>query len=420
MKKRVPRVRFKGFEAEWEERLVGNVCGTTSGGGTPRTTESHLWDGTIPWIQSSDVLEDVYCVKPRKCINKKALIESSARLIPENSIAVVTRVGVGKLALINFPYTTSQDFLSLSKLNIDEHFAVRAIATKLQDKKHKTQGTSIKGITKEELLNYAISVPNEQQEQQEIGNFFRQLDTNLSQHQTQLEKLQNLKQAMLQKMFPQGSATVPEIRFEGFTGEWDERKLGDIATPISNNSLSRSNLNYESGIAKNIHYGDILLRFDAILDANRPDVPFITEKSIVDNLSCVCLQAGDLIFADAAEDQMVGKSVELIKTNGEPIFAGLHTIVFRPTIKFASGYLGYYTNSESYRRQLYPLMQGTKVLSLSRGAFSYTTVCYPKFLSEQQKIGTYFRKLDELIALQRTQLDKLKQIKQACLAAMFV
>ncbi|BCG66065.1 MAG: type I restriction enzyme, S subunit [Methyloprofundus sp.] len=183
----MPEIRFKGFSEKWEERALGELCADTYGGGTPRTSEAKYWNGDIPWIQSSDLSkEQVSNVVLRKNITTNGLRASATKLIPANSIAIVTRVGVGKLAFIPFKYATSQDFLSLSKLKINNWYGVYSIWKKLQDELHAIQGTSIKGITKEELLAKRIIIPMQNTEQTKIGNFFKHLDTLLVLHQTEL------------------------------------------------------------------------------------------------------------------------------------------------------------------------------------------------------------------------------------------
>jgi type I restriction enzyme S subunit len=246
------------------------------------------------------------------------------------------------------------------------------------------------------------------------------LDQALALQQRKHDKLVTLKKAMLQKMFPKNGATIPEIRFKGFDGNWESQKLGDITQSIQNNSLSREKLNYTSGEAKNIHYGDILVRFGETLDPSKPYVPFITDIDSVIKLRTNRLQSGDVIIADAAEDFSVGKCTELINVNSRVVVAGLHTIAIRPTLNFAPAFLGYFMNSSAYHGQLLPLMQGTKVLSISKTALKETRIFFPKSFEEQQKIGSYFQKLNKLINKQATQIKKLKQIKSACLERMFV
>ena len=129
---------------------------------------------------------------------------------------------------------------------------------------------------------------------------------------------------------------------------------------------------------------------------------------------------GDIVVADAAEDEMVGKCTEIQNVGDQIVLAGLHTIALRPLAKFAPFYLGYYLNSDAFHDQLLPFIQGTNVLSISKVALKNMGICFPIDEAEQQKIGTYFRTLDELISKHAIQLQKLQQIKSACLGKMFV
>ena len=216
---------------------------------------------------------------------------------------------------------------------------------------------------------------------------------------------------------------IPEVRFREFAGDnadaWELRKFGDILEfSVPNNNLSRSKLNYTNGNVKNVHYGDILVKFDSILNADNPQIPYINENEIK-NYGKDLLIDGDIVIADTAEDETTGKAVEIYGTKNTAIVSGLHTIVARTKIKFASYYLGYYMNSYSYHKQLLPLMQGIKVLSLSKANISKTILCYPKILKEQQKIGTLFKHLDSLITLHQRELDNLKALKKTLLSKMF-
>ena len=189
------------YTSSWEQRKVSDLAEKTYGGGTPTTSNEAYWNGDIPWIQSSDVVDGkLLGVEPRKWITQDGLNNSAAQLIPGNSIAIITRVGVGKLAFMPYSYATSQDFLSLSKLNAEPLFTVYACYKKLQSELNAVQGTSIKGITKDELLAKNIMVPR-YAEQQQIGAFFKQLDNLITLHQRELEKLHNIKKSMLEKMF---------------------------------------------------------------------------------------------------------------------------------------------------------------------------------------------------------------------------
>ena len=229
MSKKSPQLRFEGFTDDWEERKLGDYSENTFGGGTPKTGIDEYWTGDIPWIQSSDLKkEQLYNVQPSKFITDDAVKNSATKLVPKNSIAIVTRVGVGKLALLPFEYATSQDFLSLSNLKVDKWFGIYSTYTMLQKELNNIQGTSIKGITKPELLKKKMRTPSLIDEQSKIGTLFKQLDDIIALHQSKLDLLKEQKKGFLQKMFPKNGAKVPELRFAGFADYWEERKLGEI------------------------------------------------------------------------------------------------------------------------------------------------------------------------------------------------
>lgn len=191
---------------------------------------------------------------------------------------------------------------------------------------------------------------------------------------------------------------------------WEQRKLGNVLLSLQNNTLSRANLSDESGIAKNVHYGDVLIKFGEILDVRKEKLPMITDENVLSKYKASFLQNGDVIVADTAEDSTVGKCSEIAGLNDEVVLSGLHTIPYRPIEKFASGYLGYYLNSGAYHNQLIPLMQGIKVTSISKSAMQNTDIDYPKSQEEQGKIGAYFKSLDEMITLHQYKLFCAKNV----------
>ena len=199
----------------------------------------------------------------------------------------------------------------------------------------------------------------------------------------------------------------PKIRFKGYEEDWEQRKLGKILDSMQNNTLSRAELSYEEGHIKNVHYGDILVKYREVINIKTDQIPNIINDSIADKYKNSFLQNGDVIFADTAEDETVGKCSEIAELTDEIVLSGLHTIPYRPKKKFATGYLGYYLNSNEYHQQLWPLMQGIKVTSISKSAMKNTKIVYPKSVEEQGKIGTYFRNLDSLITLHQRQYQKL-------------
>ena len=211
----------------------------------------------------------------------------------------------------------------------------------------------------------------------------------------------------------------PTIRFKGYTEDWEQRKLGDILISLQNNTLSRADLSNEAGVAKNVHYGDVLIKFGEVLDVSKEKLPMISDESVLSKYKSSFLQNGDVIVADTAEDSTVGKCSEIAGLNDEVVLSGLHTIPYRPIEKFASGYLGYYLNSSAYHNQLIPLMQGIKVASISKSAMQDTDIVYPKSVKEQGKIGDYFQSLDHLITLHQRKCEETKILKKYMLQKMF-
>ena len=197
----VPEIRLDGFEGEWELLEVNDLADDFQSGGTPKTNVQEYWDGDIPWIQSSDLETNcLFEIKVQKSISEKGIKNSSAKIIPKDSIAVVTRVGVGKLAVIRHEYATSQDFLSLSNLKSNIEFTAYLLYRLLQKEITQLQGTSIKGITKVELLSKKVLIPS-LPEQQAIGTYFTNLDNLISAHQEKISQLETLKKKLLQDMF---------------------------------------------------------------------------------------------------------------------------------------------------------------------------------------------------------------------------
>lgn len=211
----------------------------------------------------------------------------------------------------------------------------------------------------------------------------------------------------------------PKLRFNGYEEDWKENQLSSIFDfEIPHNSLSRDKLNNDTGEVKDIHYGDVLIKYGSVVDVNRETIPYITgaKKAEYSNAG---LKDGDIVFADTAEDTSAGKAIEIQNIKGSHVISGLHTIVARPKENFSPYFLGYNFNSDTYHSQLIPLLQGIKVLSINKSALQCTKLNYPKDLQEQKKIGEFFEELDELICAKEQELEKLKQIKAALLDKMF-
>lgn len=212
----------------------------------------------------------------------------------------------------------------------------------------------------------------------------------------------------------------PKIRFKGYTEAWEQRKFIDCFDYLQNNSLSRAELSDEDGEILNVHYGDVLVKFGEVIDLETDTLPTIIDGSILSKYSNAILQDGDVVIADAAEDETVGKCSEIKGCKGKKVLAGLHTIPIRPRAKYANGFLGYFMNSATYHNQLLPLMQGTKVSSISKTAIQETLLNMPSSIEEQRRIADYFMSLDTLITLHQQKCEKLQNLKKYMLQMLFV
>ncbi len=190
---------------------------------------------------------------------------------------------------------------------------------------------------------------------------------------------------------------------------WDQKSFNETFDILTNNTLSRAELNYEDGEYKNIHYGDVLIKFPAHIDTSSADVPYINDENASKKFDSALLHNGDIVFADTAEDYTVGKATEIEITAECKVVSGLHTIPCRPKMRFSPRYLGYFVNSPKYHNQLIPYIQGVKVSSISKTLIKNTTISYPS-IKEQAKIASFLSCLDEKIEVQNKIIKHRKSL----------
>ena len=387
---------------------MSDLAEKTYGGGTPTTSNEAYWNGDIPWIQSSDVVDGkLLGVEPRKWITQDGLNNSAAQLIPGNSIAIITRVGVGKLAFMPYSYATSQDFLSLSKLNAEPLFTVYACYKKLQSELNAVQGTSIKGITKDELLAKNIMVPR-YAEQQQIGAFFKQLDNLITLHQRKFEKLTNVKKSMLEKMFPQNGSSYPEIRFKGFTDPWEQRKFSELVQ-IERGGSPRPIDDFITDAPNGLNWVKI---GDAPTQGNY--ITKTAEKIRPEGLSKTReVHPGDLILSNSM-------------SFGKPYIMGIDGCIHDGWLLIRNTYgvfdltfLCHLLGTPQMLSQYRSLAAGSTVNNLNKELVGNTYVTIPS-ITEQRVLGAYLEQLDNLITLHQRELEKLQNIKKSMLEKMFV
>ena len=353
----------------------------------------HIGPGNIESF-TGRLYDNVHTVK------EDAIISGKFHFFPGDVIYGKINPQLGKYAFAQMEGLASADAYVLNGYNgIDQEYLFSLLQTEqfFRYTVSVSMRSGMPKINRDELDAFSFLAPYEE-EQRKIGYFLRAFDRLITLHQRKHDKLAQLKKSMLDKMFPKPGERFPEIRFVGFTDPWEQRKLGDCFEFLKNNTLSRADLNGENGSARDVHYGDILIKFGDCFDGERSDLPFITDDTVLSKFAGSILREGDVIFADTAEDEAAGKCVELRKLPKEPAISGLHTIPARPRFPFGAGYLGHYLNSDAYHRQLLPLMQGIKVISVSKAALQDTQVRFPS-LSEQAAIGAALSEIDSLITL---------------------
>ena len=434
-KQNKPAIRFKGFTDAWEQRKLDEVFDCTVPNNTLSRAELSYDEGTVLNVHYGDVLikygsvldvqkDDIPRI-PHRCREdfNGALLQDGDVIIADTAEDETT----GKACEIS----NSQGSAIVSGLHTmvcrpRHRMALGYLGYYLNSNAYHhqllplMQGIKVLSLSRSNIQKTSVSYPIEVKEQKFIANYFSQLDRLISLHQRKYDKLQVLKKAMLEKMFPKNGSSVPEIRFKGFTDAWEQRKLDEVFDcTVPNNTLSRAELSYDEGTVLNVHYGDVLIKYGSVLDVQKDDIPRIPHRCRED-FNGALLQDGDVIIADTAEDETTGKACEISNSQGSAIVSGLHTMVCRPRHRMALGYLGYYLNSNAYHHQLLPLMQGIKVLSLSRSNIQKTSVSYPIEVKEQKFIANYFSQLDRLISLHQRELEKLQNIKKSMLEKMFV
>ena len=273
----------------------------------------------------------------------------------------------------------------------------------------------LKTLKPRDFVKMHVWIPS-LEEQQKIADFLSSVDEVISTSEQEVANLETQKKAVMKKIFSQ------EVRFKRTDGsdypEWEEQSFESAFEPLNNNTFSRDMLNYDFGPALNIHYGDILVKYGDICDVQTEVLPYVNEGISVSKYAY--LHDGDVILADTAEDETVGKAIEIINVGETVVISGLHTMVCRPKQKYSPKYLGYYMNSPAFHDQLKPYMQGIKVTSIGRKNIKDVSVMYPSDLEEQRLIADFLSDFDEAIAAAKKELELWKELKKGLLQQMFV
>ncbi len=382
-KRKVPEIRFEGFEEEWENLHFDDLFSVNNNKSLQVKASEYLSYGTYPIVDQGQDLIAGYTNK-----------EQAHRDVPVIVFGDHTRC----LKWVNFAFCPGADGIQILKSRFHVLFSYYLLSA--IDIPNMGYNRHLSLLKEKEFI-----LPLDNKEQQKIGNFFKHLDASINQHQTKLDKLQSLKQAMLQKMFPRGDARVPEIRFEGFEGEWEERELGEICNIIGGGTPSTLVAEYWNGSID--WYSPTEIGKKVYADGS---VRKITQAGLESSSAQMLPANRTVLFTSRAG---IG-DMAILRHEG-CTNQGFQSLVLNNEVD------SYFIYSMGYLIKEYALKHasGSTFLEISSKQLGKMSLLLP-CNKEQQKIGAYFRKLDELIALERTQLDKLKQIKEACLSGMFV
>ncbi len=425
VKKKVPELRFKGFTDDWEERKLGD-------------TETHFTDGNygesypsakdmsdkangIPFLRGSDFSNGYLDSSNANYIKPEKHAELTSGHIKQDDIVIAVRGSLGTLG-----YATKENegwninsqlaILRTNKSEISGMFLIQYLLGSKGQKEifSRNTGTALKQLPIKQLKDIPVPVPT-LLEQQKIGSFFKQLDNTIALHQRKLDLLKEQKKGYLQKMFPKNGAKVPELRFAGFADDWEERKLGDTETHFTDGNYGES---YPS--AKDMSdkaNGIPFLRgsdfSNGYLDSSNAN--YIKPEKHAE-LTSGHIKQDDIVIAVRGSLGTLGYATK--ENEGWNINSQL--AILRTNKSEISGmFLIQYLLGSKGQKEIFSRNTGTALKQLPIKQLKDIPVPVPTLL-EQQKIGSFFKQLDNTIALHQRKLDLLKEQKKGFLQKMFV
>ena len=396
-----PKIRFKGFEGEWKTSTIGDFT-TSFSGGTPTAGASEFYGGNIPFIRSGEIHES----KTELFLTEAGLNNSSAKVVEKGTLLYALYGATsGEVGISKIKGAINQAILAIyPNKTVDKRF----LANYLQSHKQKIVGELLQGgqgnLSGALVKSISVTYPNNR-EQQAISDYVDSLDSQISAATSRLASLKQMKASSLQAMFPQEGETVPKIRFKGFEGEWKKVKLSEILTERHENSTITDSLPQLS-----FTIADGVIRPED-RKSNKRD--FLIKD--IDNKRYLVTKVGDIIYNPA--NVVYGAIHRNSLMNGvvSPIYKIFTTMQDSNFIECA-------VRRPNFITKLAMCTEGTvtKLKTLKPEAFLSMEVCITPSLEEQKLIGNYFTSLDRQISLQSQRLEKLKQIKSACLDKMFV
>lgn len=395
-----PKIRFKGFTVDWEQRKLGDVAEYRRGS-FPQPYGNKEWydgEGAMPFVQVADVTDEMNLV-----VNTKQKISKLAQPMSvyadKNTVLVTLQGSIGRVAITQYGVFVDRTVLIFEKYKekIDYIFWAYIIKKKFIEEARKAPGGTIKTITKEVLSDFDLMLPD-YKEQMKIGRYFQNLDHLITLHQRKCDETKKLKKYMLQKMFPQNGMKVPEIRFEGFTGDWEQRKLGDVFQEYSEKNHP------EFQVLTIIQGGGTVLREESDRNLQYDKLSLSGYKMVCENDFIVHLRS----FEGGLE-----------KSNHNGLISPAYHTFHGDNID-SRFYYSYFRSYEFIKHKLVPHVYGIRDgRSIDIDGMKTIKIPYTS-CDEQKKIGDYIESLDTLITLHQRKCDELVKIKKYMLQNMFV
>ena len=404
MSKKSPQLRFEGFTDDWEERKLGEEFKKVSERNDGSFGRNH-------WIS----VAKMYFQSPEKVQSNN--IDTRTYVMREGDIAfeghpnsefkfgrfVANDIGAGVVSELFPIYKHQHEYDNNYWKNAIQ---IERIMAPIFAKSITSSGNSSNKLDTKHFLRQKILIP-QINEQKKMGSFFKQLDNTIALHQRKLDLLKEQKKGYLQKMFPKNGEKVPELRFAGFADDWEERKLGELASFSKGNGYTKNDL-VEFGDPI-ILYGRLYTKYETVIE--KVDT-FVNKKdnSIISEGSEVIVPASGESSEDISRASVVGKS---------GLILGGDLNIIKPVNYIDSIFLALTISNGSQRQEMSKRAQGKSVVHLHNSDLKQVNLLYPK-LEEQQKIGTFFKQLDCAIALHQHKLDLLKEQKKGFLQKMFL
>ena len=410
-----PKIRFKGFTKDWEQRKLGDLVDRVTRKNQDLVSELPLTISAQYGLIDQNEFFDKRVAS--KDVSGYYLIEngefaynkSTSTDAPWGAIKRLDRYENGVLSTLYIVFGIKENN------PVDSDFLVSYYSTNLWHKG--IHEIAAEGARNHGLLNIApadffetrLMIPQDIEEQKKIGKYFIELEALITLHQRKCEQTKNLKKYMLQKMFPQNGAKVPEIRFNGFTHDWEQRKLGDMGSTFTGLS-GKTKEDFGHGDAQFITYMNVFSNPVANLE--------MTEAVEIDAKQNR-VKKGDVFFTTSSETpEEVGMSC-VMPENKDNIYLNSFCFGYRPTEKFDLDYLAYVLRADSFRKEMTFLAQGISRYNISKNKVMEVSIPIPN-LEEQTMVGHYFSNLDHLITLHQRQCDELKKMKKYMLQNMFI